>query len=351
MATGIGSLPFTNPQEALTLILAELSTCPHWPQLPQRGRQEHFVHQFLQPLVACGILVSENDRWFFDLSRDTSAESLTAFYSSCMAAEEGDADALRCFLPGPEAAAGLHAFLAGLKTDERLQKADFVKGQIAGPLTVALELKDEQGRPAYYHGDLRDIVIRTLALNARAQAAALSALGPAPIVFIDDPAIGALGSRLHLALNRETILEDLNFIITAIQSEKGLAGVHACEAVDWSVLTDSMVDIISVDTYRFGSSLIPYGRQLREFLMRGKTIAWGIVPTLDDVDRQSATSLLQRLFDLWKELFGQQPAGDLVLGQSIITPACGAGLLSCGQTEQIYRLAADISRRIGELLK
>jgi hypothetical protein len=42
-----------------------------------------------------------------------------------------------------------------------------VKGQIAGPLTVALELKDQQGYPAYYQGDLRDIIVRRLALNAR----------------------------------------------------------------------------------------------------------------------------------------------------------------------------------------
>ncbi len=62
-----------------------------------------------------------------------------------------------------------------------------------GPLTVALELKDQQGRPAYYQGDLRDIIVRTLALSARCQAAALSGFGCIPIIFVDDPAIRAYG--------------------------------------------------------------------------------------------------------------------------------------------------------------
>jgi methionine synthase II (cobalamin-independent) len=349
MATGIGSLPFTDPQEALALILAELPQCPHWPQLPRCGRREHFVHQFLQPLVACGILVSDKDRWYLDISQDTSADRLTEFYSSCLAAEEGSTASLRSFLPPTDAAAGLHAFLDNAAISGLPNQTAYVKGQIAGPLTIALELKDEQNRPAYYREDLRDILVRTLALNARAQAAALSLPGSTPIIFIDDPAISAVGSRLHLALDRTAVLEDLNFIAAAIHSEKGLAGVHSCETIDWSLLTDSAIDIISVDTYRFGSSLIPYAAQLKAFLKRGKTIAWGIVPTLDDVFGESAESLLQRLFELWNDLFGKVPASSQVLRQSMITPACGAGLLSREQAQQIYRLTAKVSLRIAAL--
>jgi hypothetical protein len=62
LATGIGSLPFVDPEEALDLISGELPDMPHWPQLPQRGEREHFVYQFLQPLVDCGILTAELSR-------------------------------------------------------------------------------------------------------------------------------------------------------------------------------------------------------------------------------------------------------------------------------------------------
>jgi hypothetical protein len=342
MATGIGSLPFENPEKALALILTELPECPHWPQLPRRSSREHFVYQFLQPLVACGMVVLRDNRWIFDMARDASAECLTDFYTTCLPAEEGNPECLRSFLPSPEAAAGCHAFLSRARSGE-FARARYLKGQIAGPLTVALELKDQEGRPAYYQGDLRDTIVRTLALNARCQAAALSGRGYTPIIFVDDPAISACGSRLHLALNRETILEDLNFIFTAIRSEGAIPGVHSCEAVDWSLLMESQVQILSLDAYRFGASLIPYAAQLQAFIERGGGVAWGIVPTLDDPFRESGESLLQRLNGLWDQLFLKGPDRALVVRQSMITPACGTGLLTADQAERIYRLTAEVS--------
>ena len=351
LATGIGSLPFEDPQKAVALILETFSACPHWPQLPRRSQKEHFVHQFLQPLVTCGILVSENQRWFFDLSRNSNAEALTDIYTMCMAAEQGDEAALKSFLPQQAAAGGLHAFLSRISSEKRSAKTEFLKGQVAGPLTIALQLKDEQDRPAYYHGDLRDIVVRTLALNARAQAAAFSSAGLVPIVFVDDPAVGAIGTRLHLALDREPVLEDLNFIFEAIHAEGGLAGIHSCEAIDWSLLTETTVDIISVDSYRFGSSLFPYSAQLCDFLQQGKSIAWGIVPTVDDPFKESSDSLLQKLVHLWDELFADRVPRHQICCQSMITPACGTGLLSVEQARHIYRLTIDLSRRVDAIVK
>ncbi len=345
LATGIGSLPYLDPEEALAHIFTELPDIPHWPQLPQRGKQEHFVHQFLHPLVDCGMLVAEGDHWSFDTSRENTAECLTDFYTVCLPAEEGNAECLQSFLPPPQAAAGFHAFLGRAQTGG-LKKPKYVKGQIVGPLTAALELKDQQGRPAYYQGDLRDIIVRTLALNARCQASALSVFGCTPIIFVDDPAIRAFGSRLHLALSREMIIEDLNFIFSAIRSEKALAGIHSCEAVDWSLLTESQVQILSLDAYRFGDSLIPYAVQLRNFLERGGVIAWGIVPTLDDPFKESAVSLLRRLNTLWDDLFSNGPGRDLVVCKCMITPACGTGLLTLDRTRHIYRLTAALSQHL-----
>ena len=344
LATGIGSLPFVDPEAALELIFAELPEMPHWPQLPRRGEQEHFVHQFLQPLMDCGMLTSEGGRWILDASGENSAACLTEFYTTCLPAEAGDGECLRSYLPTPEAAAGLYAFLARARAGG-LKPAGFVKGQIAGPLSVALELKDRQGRPAYYHGDLRDTIVRTLALYARCQATALSEFGAVPVIFVDDPAVRAYGSRLHLALSREMIIEDLNFIFEAIQSENALAGIHSCEALDWSLLLETHVQILSLDAYRFGASLIPYAAPLVRFVERGGVIAWGIVPTLDDPYNESVESLLQRLDSLWKDLFPMRTVREKVLDQSMLTPACGTGLLTEDRTRRIYRLTAGLSRK------
>ncbi len=343
LATGIGSLPFVDPQEALQLILAEMPDIPHWPQLPRRGEQEHFVHQFLQPLLNCGMLKTEGGHWYFDPAGDDAPACLTEFYACCLSAETGDIECCRAYQSTSDSAAGMHAFLE-CGHSGGMQNARYVKGQIAGPLSVGLELKDRQGRPAYYHGDLRDMIVRTLALSARCQAAALSGMGAAPIIFLDDPAIRAYGSRLHLSLEREMIISDLNFIIEAIQSANALAGIHCCEAVDWSLLLETQVQILSLDVYRFGTSLLPYATVLGKFIERGGVIAWGIVPTLDDPFAESVQSLKRSLEALWKDLFPSGQFRERLLRQSLLTPACGTGLLSEKQARHIYRLTAELSR-------
>jgi hypothetical protein len=345
LATGIGSLPFTDAHQALDLIWAELPEIPHWPQLPRRGKMEHFINQFLQPLVDCGMLVQHGHSWKFDNSSDSCAACMTDFYSICLPAEDNDTVCLKSFLPSSESAAGFHVFLSRAMA-EGLKKAFYVKGQIAGPLSVALELKDQQGRPAYYQEDLRDMLVRTLALNARCQAAALAALGRTPIIFIDDPAISAYGSKFHLALDRKEIIRDLNFIFSAIEAAGAITGIHSCEAVDWSLLIETQVQILSLDVYRFGNSLIPYRQLLSSFVERGGVVAWGIVPTLDDPFAESVDTLLQRLNILWESLFSTGPNRYKVLQQSMITPACGTGLLTEDQARRIYHLTGALSRHL-----
>jgi len=142
------------------------------------------------------------------------------------------------------------------------------------------------------------------------------------------------------------VIEDLNCIFSSILSEKALAGIHSCEAVDWSLVMETHVQILSLDAYRFGDSLIPYAAQLRQFLERGGIIAWGIVPTLDDPFKESVASLQKRLNTLWNDLFPKSPDRGLVLRNSLLTPACGAGLLTKDQARRIYRLTAELSQQL-----
>ena len=48
MATGIGSLPFTDPGEACKLIFQHVPEAPHWPQLPRASSSEGMIDQFLE---------------------------------------------------------------------------------------------------------------------------------------------------------------------------------------------------------------------------------------------------------------------------------------------------------------
>ena len=46
LATGIGSLPLTNVQATLDLILRYLPVAPFWPQLPKCDQREGMLAQF-----------------------------------------------------------------------------------------------------------------------------------------------------------------------------------------------------------------------------------------------------------------------------------------------------------------
>ncbi|MGD9182610.1 MAG: hypothetical protein PVG15_14105, partial [Desulfobacterales bacterium] len=87
---------------------------------------------------------------------------------------------------------------------------------------------------------------------------------------------------------------------------------------------------------------------IKEFLNAGGTIAWGIVPTLkaDKLDLETTESLI----DQWTEKAGQiEKLGiesDQLISQSLITPSCGAGLLSTEQTIKALRLTQEVSQRI-----
>ncbi len=50
IATGIGSLPITDPDKAAALSLQYLPEAPIWPQLPQRDFREHMDGQYSESL-------------------------------------------------------------------------------------------------------------------------------------------------------------------------------------------------------------------------------------------------------------------------------------------------------------
>jgi hypothetical protein len=350
LATGIGSMPFTDPAEALAIIHRYLPAIPHWPQLPRRGLAESFVFQFLQVLVDMEILKVDGDRPYFDTAHPAWPDRLTEFYTTAFAAEDGEPDALRRFACPEYAAPGFYAFLDHLKHTD-LSGIRYLKGHLAGPLTAGFQLKDDQGRLAYYQPELRDLIVRTLALHARWQAATLCALGRPAILFVDEPFMNACGSAYQITLTRDMVIEDLAVISGAVHHENAAVGVHSCNAADWSLLFESDLEIIDLDAYRFGSSLLPYAAELEQFLSRGGIMAWGLVPTLELTLEVNAESCLKRLKALWSDLSRCGVDAERLHTQSIITPACGTGLLSPELAERVYQLTSEVSAGVRGMIQ
>ncbi|TEB13119.1 hypothetical protein [Pelotomaculum propionicicum] len=345
LATGIGSLPHTGAEEALSVVKKYVPCIPHWPQLPQRGRQENIAEQFLKPLVNIGLLVDDGDRVYFDTTRPDWADNLTAFYSLYLAYEDGDLTVLDQFAFEEDSAAGFYAFMEDLK--KGAGSARVLKGQVVGPLTAAFQLKDERGRFAYYNDQLRDLIVKTIALHSVWQVIQLKKFGLPVLIFIDEPSIRVYGKSSYITVTKEAIKEDLEAVFQAVHSAGALAGVHCCDAIDWSILFESSVEVVNFDAYNYFSSIVPFIASLKEFLKRGGLLAWGVVPTLDDlVLDEDGASLLAILDREWKELTRRGVSRKLLYRNCIIAPACGTGLLDAELAEKIYALASSVSEKL-----
>lgn len=344
LATGIGSLPFLEPAQALELIWRNMPDIPHWPQLPQRGSNESFVNQFLTPLVAAGLLVAEGDRFVFDPQQPDWPDQMTNFYTTYLEAEAGDPGALASFAFPATSAVGFYALLKDLK-EHGTRQARYLKGHLAGPLTIGFQLKDRQGRFAYYDDQLRDLIVKTLAMHARWQATTLAEYGLPVIIFVDEPAIGIYGQSTYITVTRSMILDDINTVFQGVHAAGGLTGVHSCDAIDWSLLYEAELEIVNLDVYQYGGSLLPYARELKDYLERGGVVAWGLVPTADWAYDENVDSLLSRLKELWDQLTARGVDGDLLRRQALFTPACGTGLLEPDLARRIYELNYQVSEK------
>lgn len=338
-ASGIGSLPHTDVKAALDLVLANVPEVPHWPQLPRRGHIEHFVYQYLWPLVRLGLLkedriIPANDADFPD--------RLAEFFTLYLEAEENAQTLATAFAIPPESAPGLYAFKERLSR-QGAGRARCLKGQIAGPLSVGLNIFDHQERPAFYDPQLRELLVKCLAAQARWQAVNLAELGRPVMVFVDDPAVAALGSSTYIVLDRAQIIAALAEVVEAIHAGGGLAGVHSCAAVDWTIFWEAGFDILSLDTYSFFPSLLGYSDDLCNFLNRGGLLAWGIVPTSGAAWEETPASLAQRWQEQVEALVGRGINSEIIYRQSLLTPSCGTGILETGLAENIYRLLRELA--------
>jgi hypothetical protein len=348
LVTGIGSVPYTDPVQALTLVFSNMPEIPHWPQMPGRGKREGFVFQSLTPLVNLGLIRLDGDRAYFDTENDRWVESLTEFYDVYLAAAGGDKKALDTFFMPEEAASGFYAFIDFIR-ENGPGKAVFLKGQLAGPLTIGFQLKDGKGRLAYYEEQLRDLLVKTLALHGRWQAEKLAELGRPAIIFVDEPGISVYGKSDYITVTREMIVKDLNEISGQIHSAGAMAGVHSCDAIDWSILYECRLEIVNLDAYSFGESLFLYARELRDYILRGGILALGMVPTNENALKENRESLMEKLRHIWAQLKVRGVPERELMDRTMITPACGTGLLEPGLAVRIYRLARELSGLVREM--
>ena len=269
IATGIGSMPYGDPDEAAALSLRYLPEAPIWPQLPKRGLQEHMDGQYSESLP--GLKVdAEKQRIFFDTSGDLTP-ALETFFEHYL---DKDYSFLRI---SEEYAPGFYAFLRALKRGLPAG-ARFLKGHITGPLTFGTSVRDEKGKDIIHNEMLFDAVVKGLAMKAAWQIETLRAFGLPVIIFIDEPAMESLGSAFS-AVSPDVVAEKLDEIIELIHERGGIAGIHCCGNADWPMLFRTQVDIVNFDAFGYRDKVLLYPDDIRTFFGRGGALAWGVMPS------------------------------------------------------------------------
>ncbi len=342
----IGSLPLCNHAEALQLILSHTPEIPLWPQLPKNPR-EGMIRQFLTGFP--GLVDAGKDYWINTDSPDF-AEKMAAFYGEYLQAVD-DPVFLKTsrFALGRDSAAGFFTLLAYLATKKTPPLT--VKGQITGPVTTGIGVKDGHGNAIFYDDNLRDMLIKLLALKACWQVTELRRFTGAaqPIIFIDEPGLVSFGSSGFAGVSVEMVSCAVSEVIAAIKASGGLAGVHICANGDWGPALTLETDIISFDAYSYFDNFVLYKDQLCGFLSRGGILAWGIVPTGDPVAvaLESASSLFSKWLVQLERLAAFGFSELQLMSQTFVAPSCGTGSLSVKLAEKVLAMTGELSQMAG----
>jgi hypothetical protein len=285
--------------------------------------------------IPCTRIDEERKVTIFDLSSERQPE-LLEFYEHYLA-DDVDYFALR-----PEEDPGLYR-LAGLYGEKPWPGLKFVDCLTIGPYTAGLSLKDEKGAPAFYNEQIRDIIVKYLAMRAKWRAREVQKLFPGVqvLTLMVEPALNVYTSSIGTG-SWDDIKNALDEVMNAAGS---VSGVHCCANFDWSLLMGTVAGTVDFDAYRYGETMALYGSTLTEFLARGGTVAWGIVPTHDaeTLDSENAASLVDRLEHTLDLVVEEGVDRDLLLESSWVTPSCDIVSLSVERGERVYELTREVS--------
>ncbi len=325
LPTAIGSMPHTDPVKACATIAHYLKDLPNWPQLPKRGFRENMYVQYSQGFP--GVVVT-GDSIHVDRNQKVE-EPLEALYTAYLA---NDIDK---FPISPDNASGLYALLA---MTELVPVG--VKGQITGPVTWGMTVTDNERKPIIYDEVLGDAVPQLLRLKAAWMEKKLREVSKNTIVFVDEPSMSAYGS-VAMSLSKEKVVSLLEEVLGGIS---GVKGIHCCGNTDWTILLDTSIDIISFDCYNYAQSLSLYPAEVKKFLERGGSIAWGIVPNNEEaLAKESVASLSDRLDEAMAPFTRDGVSIRQLRQQSLLTPSCGLAALTEEAAERALSLLAELS--------
>jgi len=326
---GIGSLPHSDPILACRDILKYFPKTPFWPELPARNFKERMG--FIQAEGFPGMKTDENRQVIYlDRSRELTDE-IGDFYNRFLALDLASMAITPAYSAGFKAMKGLI-----MAADD---KPLLLKGQLTGPTTFGLIMKDQAGKALLYDEQMMDVLIKGTILKAKWMLSEIRELGIEAVIFFDEPMLQSVGSP-SVPINKEQAKQNLNEVVDAVDS---LTGAHCCGNTDWSILLESNIDIVAFDAYRFAETIALYPRALAKFLERGGLLAWGIVPSSAEAAGKSVADLVKSLQNAFNTVAKSGINKEELVSQAIVTPSCGLGSLPVELAAEILKLTRGVS--------
>lgn len=311
-ATGVGSLPHTDPNVAVDLVLGVHERMPAAPELPQRSAREGMVPRWLECLPE----VSVADDGSITLDEGEVGDPVVSLDSVSHA--------------------GLNAFFDRVAGGGAPAA---VKLQVAGPLTLGMALLDA-GMPAGVA--FERAAEATSAWADELVSTASKRVGSSePVLFVDEPSLVVWRGDDEPPIPREDAVDLLSGVLAGVPA---VVGVHVCGDGDRRMAIEAGPDVVGFPVM---PSVIDDGVALARFLDAGGWIAWGAVPT-DRPVGDKADHWWNDLVGLWCDLTrgGCDPAR--LRTQALVTPACGLAGHGEAQAERILRHCVEIGERVRE---
>ena len=342
---GIGSLPHTNVDEAMSVVKQNFSQIPFFPQLANVSKNEDMMFQFLEGLPSFS--VDESDKFVLDSESEVFLCDLEEFFNDY---EEIIADIysplLEKYAITPKSSSTFAKF-EGLIKDT---KPEYAKGQIVGSFTLCSALKDKNGNAVIYDETLKDLTVKLLTLKILWQIKRIKKANKntIPIIFMDEPSVSQIGSSAYLTVSEKDVIVMLRELSDIIRANGGISAIHCCGKCDWRLLIKSGIDIINFDAYTYSQNFVAYHKEISKFLNDGGKIAWGLVPTLDGsiLKNIKLNDLCDKFFDCVNYLTKNGIDEKLILDNSLITSSCGAGGLSLKDAEFAMSLVRELSDKL-----
>jgi methionine synthase II (cobalamin-independent) len=322
--TLIGSLPYDDAKHALDMILRSNITYPAWPQLPASGYKESMYVQ-----TGCYLPGIEIDEKGKKISVDIGSYDPTEIYTAILS------DDVSYFEHPERYHKGFYEFIS-----RDVSKFRSIKGQVTGPISEGLQIFDKDGRSVIYDDPYSEIVRKTVNMAAKWQCKELSKHNKNVIIFYDEPSLTLLGTPFA-SVSKEQAAEWINVSMEGVECDKA---IHCCGNTDWEMVLSTDMDILSFDAYAYAHTIAMFPDKVSEFLERGGTLSWGLIPSSDDtIISATAAGLAEMLKKNISALVKKGIDEDLLIKRSMITPQCGLGGTECENADRALALLSEVS--------